>query len=109
MEYPDVKSAHIVPQTYLERWAVDGRIGVVQVRENKCLEMAAENVATRRRFYRRTRPDGSEIDDIEWTLSEIESNAGPLLQSLDEAWPFSGEASGSWQCCSRSSSCVVLG
>jgi Protein of unknown function (DUF4238) len=91
MEYPNVKNAHIVPRTYLEGWAVEGKIGVIQVRENKRLVMAIENVGTRRRFYRRKRPDGSEIDDIEWTLSVIESNAGPLLQSFDEAWPFSGE------------------
>jgi hypothetical protein len=38
--YPNVKNAHIVPRTYLERWAVDGKVGVVQVRENKRLEMA---------------------------------------------------------------------
>jgi hypothetical protein len=87
-EYPNVKNAHIVPRTYLESWAVDGRIGVVQVQENKRLEMAIEKVGTRRRFYRRTRPDGSEIDDMEWTLGKIESNAAPLLRSFDEAWPF---------------------
>jgi hypothetical protein len=87
-KYPNVKNAHIVPRTYLESWTVDGRIGVVQIQENKHLEMAVENVGTRRRFYRRIRPDGSEIDDMEWTLGEIESNAAPLLQSFDEAWPF---------------------
>lgn len=89
--YPNVKNAHIVPRTYLERWAVDGRIGVVQVQENKRLEMAAENVGIRRHFYRRERPDGSDIDDIEWTLSEIESKAAPLLQALEDEWPFSGD------------------
>lgn len=40
---------------------------------------------------RRRRPDGTEIDDIEWTLSQIESNAAPLLQSFEETWPFSGD------------------
>jgi len=75
-----------------KNWALDGRIGVVQVREGKHLEMAVENVATRRHFYRRTRPaDGSEIDDIEWTLGQIESNATPLLQSFEEGWPYSGD------------------
>jgi Protein of unknown function (DUF4238) len=91
MEYPKVKNAHIVPRTYLEGWAVDGKIAAVQVHEKKRLELAVENVGTRRQFYRRRRPDGSEIDDIEWTLSEIESNAAPLLQSFDEEWPFSGD------------------
>jgi hypothetical protein len=53
--------------------------------------MAVDNVGTRRHFYRRTRPDGSEIDDIEWTLSDIESKAAPLLRSAEDAWPFSRE------------------
>jgi hypothetical protein len=88
MKYPEVKNSHIVPRTYLENWAVDGRIGVVQVLERKRLEMAIENVGTRNRFYQRERPDGSKIDDIEWTLSEIESKAAPLLRSFDAAWPL---------------------
>ena len=91
MDYSNVKNAHVVPRVYLELWAVDGKIGVVQVEEKKHLELAVEKVGTRRRFYRRTRPDGSDIDDIEWTLCEMEANAAPLLQSFDEAWPFSGQ------------------
>lgn len=90
-EYPNVKNAHIVPRTYLQPWTIGGKIGVVQVLESKRLEMAVENVATRRRFYRRRRPDGTQIDDIEWTLGQIESNATPLLHSFDEAWPFSDQ------------------
>lgn len=91
MKYPNVKNAHIVPQAYLQAWAVDGKLGVVQVQEKKRLELSVENVGTRSHFYRRKRPDGTEIDDIEWTLSEIESNAAPLLKSFAEAWPLSGD------------------
>ena len=50
--------------------------------------MAIENVGTRNRFYQRERPDGSKINDIEWTLGEIESKATPLLRSFDGAWPL---------------------
>jgi uncharacterized protein DUF4238 len=88
MQYPNVKNAHIVPRTYLENWAVDGRIGVIQVKERKQLEQAVDNVGTRRHFYRRKRPDGSDIDDIEWTLGELESKATPLLRSFADAWPL---------------------
>ncbi|HKI21782.1 MAG TPA: DUF4238 domain-containing protein, partial [Gaiellaceae bacterium] len=66
--YSNVKNAHIVPRTYLERWSVGRKIAVVQVREDKRIEMAVENVGTRRHFYRRDRPDGSTIDDMEWML-----------------------------------------
>jgi Protein of unknown function (DUF4238) len=88
MKYPNVKNAHIVPRAYLESWAVDGKIGVVQVLEKKRLEMAVENVGTRRQFYQRERPDGSKINDIEWTLGELESKATPLLRACDEDWPL---------------------
>jgi hypothetical protein len=64
---------------------------VVQVQEGKRLTLPLEKVGTRRRFYRRERPSGTEIDDIEWTLGQIESNAAPLLQSVDKGWPFSGD------------------
>ena len=43
MDYQTVKNAHIVPRAYLERWAVDRKIGVVQVRDKR-LEMAVENI-----------------------------------------------------------------
>jgi hypothetical protein len=33
MDYPNVKNAHIVPRTYLENWAVDGKIAVWRVPE----------------------------------------------------------------------------
>lgn len=91
MPYPNVKNAHIVPRTYLEGWSVDGKIGVGLVREGKRLVLSAENVGTRRRFYQRERPDGSKINDIEWTLGEIESAATPLLRSFDDVGPLSGD------------------
>jgi Protein of unknown function (DUF4238) len=90
-KYPDVKNAHIVPRTYLKNWAIEGAIGVAQVREAKRLEMPVEKVGTRRRFYRRQRPDGSNIDDVEATLAEIEDRATPLLRSFDEKWPLVGD------------------
>lgn len=91
-EYPNVKNAHIVPRTYLENWAVDGKIAVWLVPEGERLDdQLVQNVGTRRRFYRRKRPDGSDIDDIEWTLAEIESNAAPLLRSFEKDWPLSGD------------------
>jgi hypothetical protein len=87
--YPNVKNAHIVPRTYLENWAVEGKIGVWLVREKRGLPpQAVENVGTRRRFYRRQRPDGTEIDDVEASLAQGEKAATPLLRSFDEDWPL---------------------
>jgi len=86
-KYPNVKRAHIVPKTYLLNWAVDGKVGVEQVEDGQRAVRSVKKVATRRRFYRRTRRDGSHIDDVEWTLSEVENASAPLLRSFDERWP----------------------
>jgi Protein of unknown function (DUF4238) len=89
MQYPNVKNAHIVPRTYLANWAVAGKIGVYQVRERKRLPpQLLENVGTRRRFYQRTRPDGTEINDVEWSLGQGEDKATPLLRSFADSWPL---------------------
>jgi hypothetical protein len=90
MDYPNVKNAHIVPQMYLSNWAVAGMIGVRLVRERLQKVLAVESVGTRRRFYRRQRPDGTEIDDVEWSLGQGESKAAPLLRSFHENWPLRG-------------------
>jgi hypothetical protein len=88
-KYPNVKNSHIVPRTYLANWAVDGKIGTVLVPEQRRLVLPVDQVGTRRRFYRRKRPDGTDIDDVEWSLAQGESAATPLLRSFDERWPLS--------------------
>jgi hypothetical protein len=89
-KYPNVKNAHIVPRTYLENFADDGKIGVVLVPEQRKLVQAVSNVGTRRRFYRRERPkDGTPIDDIEWSLAPGEDAATQILRSFAEKWPLS--------------------
>ena len=35
--------------------------------------------------------DGSEIDDIEWSLGQIETVAGPVLADLEQRWPIDPE------------------
>jgi hypothetical protein len=55
-DYPNVKNAHIVPRTYLENFASDGKIGVRIDSNSTSLVLPVEKVGTRRRFYRRERP-----------------------------------------------------
>jgi hypothetical protein len=90
-KYPNVKNAHIVPETYLRNWAVDDKIAVWLVPEGKRLhDQSVDNVGTRRRFYRRRRPQtGEEIDDVEAMLGQGEAKATPLLRSFAERWPLS--------------------
>lgn len=92
MKYPNVKNAHIVPRTYLENFAADGRIGVYQVREHRRLVRPVRDVGTRSRFYRRQRPDGTFIDDVEWSLGHSEAGVTPILRSFDEHWPLADDA-----------------
>jgi hypothetical protein len=94
-EYPHVKNAHIVPRTYLENFAEDGKIGVVVVPQQTKLIQPVENVGTRFRFYRRDRPkDGTPIDDIEWSLAQGEDAATPILRTFGEKWPLTLEEKG---------------
>jgi hypothetical protein len=89
-KYPNVKNAHVVPQTYLVNWTIDDKIATWLLPEGKRLpDQSVENVGTRRRFYERTRP-GSDvrINDIEAMLGEGESRATPLLRSFAEKWPL---------------------
>ncbi len=53
--------------------------------------MPAEKVGTRSRAYRRRRPNGDLINDVENTLSQIEGDAAPLLAGLSDRWPLSQE------------------
>jgi hypothetical protein len=80
--YSVVKKGHIIPATYQRNFAIDGRVAVHPVSQSGCFLQAPENTGTRSRFYRRRRPDGSEIDDVEASLSAIEDVAGPVLASV---------------------------
>lgn len=85
--YANVKNSHIVPASYLRSWAIESLIGVHLVAEKRDLVQPFQNVGTRRRYYRRTRPDGTPWDDVEWSLSKLESVAAPLLRQIDDRWP----------------------
>lgn len=80
--YSVVKKGHIIPATYQRNFAIDDRVAVHLVRRSGCFLQAPGNAGTRNRFYRRRRPDGSEIDDVEASLSAIEDVAGPVLASV---------------------------
>lgn len=90
-EYANVKNAHIVPRVYLQNFARDGKIVAHLVQEGGSLLQPTANVGTRRRFYRRTRWDGRPIDDIEWSLSQGEAAAAPVLRSFRDNWPLAIE------------------
>jgi hypothetical protein len=88
MEYTEVKNAHIVPRTYLKNFAVKDAVMLSVDEKPPIGPVSIDNAAIRRRFYRRFRPDGTPIYDVEWSLSELEGAIAPLLPRFKEAWPL---------------------
>lgn len=82
-----VKRGHIVPAMYLAAWATRGQLGV-RLDDGRTVGMPTRKAGTRSRFYQRTRPDGTKIDDIEESFATSESAAAPILREIKERWPL---------------------
>jgi hypothetical protein len=89
LSYPEVKNAHIVPRCYLRRFADGGSIALRVVGDAETPKTTSiDKAGTRRTFYRRHRPDGTPIDDVEWSLSQGERAAAWILRDLESRWPL---------------------
>jgi hypothetical protein len=88
MNYPVVNKAHIVPRCYLRRFAINDRIAIHLTHSEERRTVSIDDAAVRRRFYRRTRPDGTPIDDVEHSLAQLEAAVAPILQNLEDRWPL---------------------
>src|SRR4051794_37527872 len=86
--YSPVKQGHIVPVVYQRNFAIKDRI-TLHVDHRPGVPAAIQNTATRGPFYRRTRPDGTEIDDVEASLSYIEAAVRPVFDDLLAGAPLS--------------------
>jgi hypothetical protein len=89
-EFTEVEDAHIIPRLWLKRFANarDG-IRVVQPRGPRTFITSTRRAGTRRRFYSRNRPEtGERIDDIEWSLSQLEGPSAKALRTIESAWPL---------------------
>jgi hypothetical protein len=91
MAYPRVDRSHIVPAGYLSGFSVDGMLGMRLVGDAESRLISVRDAAVRTGYYRRTRPDGAEIDDVEWSLSVLENVAIPALRNVRAAWPLPTE------------------
>jgi hypothetical protein len=80
--YSEVKSGHIVPRVYQQAWAVRGQVAVHVDGAERCVLMSTRDAGTRARFYRRVRPTGEQIDDVEASLSVVEDKAKQPLEDL---------------------------
>jgi hypothetical protein len=88
VDYPAVNKAHIVPRCHLRRFAIGNQIAIHLKDSGRERVVSIDDAAVRRRFYRRVRPDGTPIDDVEWSLAGLEGVVSPILQSIEERWPL---------------------
>jgi hypothetical protein len=80
--------------TYQLNFAGNERVAVHVPGRPDCLLQHVRDAGTRSRFYRRKRPDGSEIDDVEAMLGVVEGIAGPVLKDVAEGAPLTDERKG---------------
>jgi hypothetical protein len=92
---PNVEEGHIVPRTYQRAWEIEGRrVAVHSIETEGCALKTTRRVATRGPFYRRWRPGGDQIDDVEKSLNYIETKATRPLRALIEGQPLDAERKG---------------
>ena len=87
--YPRVKRAHIVPAVYLRNFATHDQLAVHRTDRPGCELRNVRTVGTRGPYYRRERYDGSEIDDVEASLSAVEGKAKPVFDEILSGEPLS--------------------
>lgn len=92
--YPQVNKAHIVPRMYQKAFAVNGKVAVHTDGNPDCVLTSTKTAGTRPTYYRRARPDGELIDDVEASLSLVEDKATEPLRALIADGPITAERKG---------------
>jgi Protein of unknown function (DUF4238) len=92
--YSAVNKSHIVPQMYQEPFAINGQVAVHIDGRADCVRTSVADAGTRRRFYRRTRPNGESIDDVEASLSVVEDAATTPMGDLIKGKELTPERKG---------------
>ncbi|MEX1077577.1 MAG: DUF4238 domain-containing protein [Homoserinimonas sp.] len=76
---------HLVPRFYIDRWAVNGRVRVVDLaRERNAYETSPTQAAIETDFYR-LEQDGTHVSPVFWEawLSEVEGKASAAIARVD--------------------------
>ena len=86
--YPTVKRGHIVPAVYQRNFAAGQQVAVHFAGQDGCQLRNVKRAGTQGPYYRRVRPDGSTIDDIEASLSVVENAVQPVFASIVAGEPL---------------------
>jgi hypothetical protein len=78
--------SHLVPAGYLRGFAADGHVMAID-RNGRSRRRGVKQAGVERDFYRRRRPDGTYIQDVEETMARLESDAIPVIRDLGNSWP----------------------
>lgn len=89
-QFTKVDNAHIIPRFWLRRFADENDlIGVVRPKGERVYETNTRRAGVRDRFYSRTRPKtGERIDDIEWSMSQLEGPSAQGISQIEANWPL---------------------
>jgi hypothetical protein len=86
--YDPVPHSHVVAAGYLRGWEHDKKIAMRLVGVEGVQEIGVRDAGVRKNFYRRERPTGETIYDIERSLELAETAALPVITGLPAAWPL---------------------
>jgi hypothetical protein len=92
--YPAVERAHIVPRMYQKAFAVSGKVAVHVEGRAACRLLSTRKAGTRGAYYRRPRPSGQTIDDVEASLAAVEARSAPVLSATVAGAALTLEAKG---------------
>jgi hypothetical protein len=85
-----VDNSHIIPRFWLRCFADENdRIGVVRPKEGRRYDTKTRRAGTRDKFYTRIRPRGGRIDDIEWSMAQLEGPSAQAIREIEANWPLS--------------------
>src|SRR4051812_10346122 len=79
---------HIAPKSYLAAWAVNGMVSGHFVDDGHITSLSIRDAAVRKHIYSVKLPNGTHDVDLERQISQLESQAVPLLRAMEHTWPL---------------------
>jgi hypothetical protein len=88
VKYKVVKRPHVVPRGYLRGFGAGEIISMHLIEGAAPRDVPIAKAGVLKGFYRRERPDGTPIYDIDWSLDHIDKVAPAILRQVAERWPL---------------------